>query len=102
MVNPVIANNAVAGMPLSQAGVAAAIASTGRQVGAALGVAVAGTVVSASRAHGVDFSRATHPIWWVMTGCGGFILVVGWVSSTAWALGTTRQVGGGSAAGSIS
>ena len=42
MVNPAITNSAVAGMPLSQAGVAAAIASTSRQVGAALGVAVAG------------------------------------------------------------
>jgi EmrB/QacA subfamily drug resistance transporter len=92
MVNPVIANNAVAGMPLAQAGVAAAIASTGRQVGAALGVAVAGTVVSASRAQGVDFTRATHPIWWAMTGCGGFILVVGWVSSTGWAVRTTGRV----------
>ena len=50
MVNPAITNNAVAGMPLAQAGVAAAIASTSRQVGAALGVAVAGTVVAASRA----------------------------------------------------
>ena len=38
MVNPAITNNAVAGMPLTQAGVAAAIASTSRQVGAALGV----------------------------------------------------------------
>jgi EmrB/QacA subfamily drug resistance transporter len=94
MVNPVIANNAVAGMPLAQAGVAAAIASTGRQVGAALGVAVAGTVVSASRAQGVDFTRATHPIWWAMTGCGGFILVVGWVSSTEWAVGTTGRMHG--------
>jgi hypothetical protein len=49
MVNPAISNNAVAGMPLSQAGVAAAIASTSRQVGAALGIAVAGTVVAARR-----------------------------------------------------
>jgi EmrB/QacA subfamily drug resistance transporter len=48
MINPAITNNAVAGMPLAQAGVAAAIASTGRQVGAALGVAVAGTVVATS------------------------------------------------------
>ena len=32
MVNPAITNNAVAGMPLSQAGVASAIASTSRQV----------------------------------------------------------------------
>ena len=65
MVNPAITNNAVAGMPLSQAGVAAAIASTGRQVGAALGVAVAGTVAAASHAKGLDFAQATHPIWWI-------------------------------------
>ena len=56
MVNPAITNNAVAGMPLSQAGVAAAIASTGRQVGAALGVAIAGTVVSSRHGHGADFA----------------------------------------------
>jgi EmrB/QacA subfamily drug resistance transporter len=86
MVNPAITNNAVAGMPLAQAGVAAAIASTGRQVGAALGVAIAGTVVSASRAKGLGFTPATHPIWWVMTGCGASVLLLGWVSATGWAL----------------
>ncbi len=85
MVNPAIANNAVAGMPLSQAGVAAAIASTSRQVGAALGVAVAGTVVAASHAHGSDFTRATHPIWWTMVACGAIILLLGWASNTRWA-----------------
>jgi len=60
MVNPAITNSAVAGIPLSQAGVAAAIASTRRQVGAALGVAVSGTVVAMSRARGTDFTTATH------------------------------------------
>ena len=85
MVNPAITNNAVAGMPLAQAGVAAAIASTGRQVGAALGVAIAGTVVTASRAKGTSFTVATHPIWWVMTGCGATVLLLGWASATAWA-----------------
>ena len=84
MVNPAIANSAVAGMPLAQAGVAAAIASTSRQVGAALGVAVAGTVVSASHAQGSDFTQATHAIWWVMAGCGGVVLLLGWASNTAW------------------
>jgi len=58
MVNPAISNSAVSGMPLSQAGVAASVASTSRQVGAALGVAVAGTVVSLSHAHHTDFARA--------------------------------------------
>jgi EmrB/QacA subfamily drug resistance transporter len=92
MVNPAITNNAVAGMPLSQAGVAAAIASTGRQVGAALGVAVAGTVVSASHAKGSDFTLATHPIWWIMTGCGAIILLLGWASNTSWAHASTGRV----------
>jgi EmrB/QacA subfamily drug resistance transporter len=85
MVNPAISNNAVAGMPLNQAGVAAAIASTGRQVGAALGVAIAGTVMTTSRANGSSFSLATHPIWWIMTGCGATVLFLGWASTTAWA-----------------
>ncbi len=85
MVNPAIANNAVAGMPLSQAGVAAAILSTSRQVGAAFGVAIAGTVVAASRARGLEYARATHPIWWLMVACGTVVLVLGWASNTAWA-----------------
>ena len=92
MVNPAITNNAVAGMPLSQAGVAAAIASTGRQVGAALGVAVAGTVVNTSHERGTDFTKATHPIWWIMTGCGVITLLLGWASNTAWAKASTGQV----------
>ena len=92
MVNPAITNNAVAGMPLSQAGVAAAIASTGRQVGAALGVAVAGTVVTASHTTEMNFAQATHPIWWGMTSCGVIVLLLGWVSNTAWARGSTETV----------
>ncbi len=92
MVNPAITNSAVAGMPMSQAGVAAAIASTGRQVGAALGVALAGTVISTSRQAGTDFARATHPIWWAMTSCGGVVLLLGWVSTTTWARASTDQV----------
>ena len=47
LVNPPITNTAVSGMPPSQAGVAAAIASTSRQVGATLGVAVIGAVAGA-------------------------------------------------------
>jgi len=85
MVNPAITNNAVAGMPLAQAGVAAAIASTSRQVGAALGIAIAGTVVSTSRARGTSFTLATHTIWWIMTGCGAIVFFLAWASATQWA-----------------
>ena len=84
LVNPAITNSAVAGMPLEQAGVAAAIASTGRQVGAAMGVAVAGTVVSTSHRAGADFATATHPIWWIMTGCGAVVMLLGYASNTTW------------------
>jgi EmrB/QacA subfamily drug resistance transporter len=92
MVNPAITNNAVAGMPLSQAGVAAAIASTGRQVGAAMGVAVAGTVVAASHAKGSNFTQATHAIWWIMTGCGVVVLLLAWAANTPWAQASTDRV----------
>jgi EmrB/QacA subfamily drug resistance transporter len=92
MVNPAISDSAVAGMPLSQAGVAAAIASTSRQVGAAIGVAVSGTVVAMSHAHGTDFTTATHAIWWVMTVCGAIVLLLGLASNTAWARESTQRV----------
>lgn len=91
MVNPAITNSAVSGMPLGQAGVAAAIASTGRQVGAALGVAIAGTIVNAGAAPGGDLARATHPIWWGMVGCAGVVLAAGWVSSTEGARATANR-----------
>jgi EmrB/QacA subfamily drug resistance transporter len=92
MVNPAISNSAVAGMPLSQAGVAAAIASTSRQVGAAIGVAVSGTMVAMSRAGGTDFTTATHAIWWVMTACGAAVLAMGLASDSAWARASTKRV----------
>ncbi|MGW0901405.1 MFS transporter, partial [Streptomyces goshikiensis] len=55
MVNAPITNTAVSGMPRSQAGVAAAVASTSRQTGSTLGVAVIGAVLAAGMAGGRDF-----------------------------------------------
>lgn len=49
-VNPPITTTAVAGMPAAQAGVAAAVASTSRQFGQTLGVAVFGSVLAAGMA----------------------------------------------------
>ncbi len=92
LVNAPITNTAVSGMPKAQGGVAAAIASTSRQVGAALGVAVAGTVAGVARAHGVSFAQATHPVWWIMAGCGAMILLLGWAAATPWAQASTRRV----------
>ncbi len=92
--NAPISNNAVSGMPRAQAGVAAAIASTSRQVGQALGVAISGAIVAGSTA-GSALARglpaATHPAWWVLAGCGALILVMGFVSTSPWATRTARR-----------
>ncbi|MFI7601975.1 MFS transporter [Actinoplanes sp. NPDC049681] len=94
MVNAPITNTAVSGMPRAQAGVAAAIASTSRQVGAALGVAVIGAVV----ASGLDgpsaghFARASRAGWWIMAGCGVAVLVLGLVTTGARARATAARV----------
>jgi EmrB/QacA subfamily drug resistance transporter len=67
LVSPPIANTAVSGMPPAQAGVAAAVATTSRQVGITLGVAVLGAVVGAGQgdAIGRGFAQATRPGWWI-------------------------------------
>lgn len=79
MVNAPITNSAVAGLPRAQAGVAAAVASTSRQIGATLGVAVMGSVVNSSLRGGFDsgFVHATHLAWWIIVGCGVAVLVIG-------------------------
>ncbi|WP_327362815.1 MULTISPECIES: MFS transporter [unclassified Streptomyces] len=91
MVNAPITNTAVSGMPRAQAGVAAAVASTSRQTGGTLGVAVIGAVLAAGTASGADFIEATRPAWWIITGCGLLALVVGAVTSGPWAMGTAAR-----------
>lgn len=87
MLNAPITNTAVSGMPVAQAGVAAAVASTSRQVGQALGVAVVGSAVS-SAIHGslrTGFTTASQIGWWIVTGCGAAVLLIGILSTTRWA-----------------
>jgi MFS family permease len=93
LINPPITNTAVSGMPASQAGVASAIASTSRQVGMTLGVAVIGAISGGtiSGAIGPSFAAATHAGWWVCVGLGAVCLVVGLVTTAAWANETARQ-----------
>jgi EmrB/QacA subfamily drug resistance transporter len=92
-VNPPITNTAVSGMPPSQAGVAAAVASTSRQVGMTLGVALIGAIAGGtlSGAIGQSFAAATHPGWWMITGFSGAILVLGLLTTTRWADETARK-----------
>jgi EmrB/QacA subfamily drug resistance transporter len=91
-VNPPITNTAVSGMPRSMAGVAASVASAGRQTGTTLGVAIAGTIVgSAASRGGVEFTSAEHGVWWLVLGLGVGIEVLGLLSTGRWALGTAGR-----------
>jgi MFS family permease len=87
-VNPPITNTAVSGMPPAQAGVASAVASTSRQVGQSLGVAIVGAIAVAATADRLRLATASHPGWWLVTGCGLLIVVLGLVTTTHWALRT--------------
>jgi EmrB/QacA subfamily drug resistance transporter len=83
LVNAPITNAAVSGMPRAQAGVAAGIASTSRQVGTSLGVAVMGSVLSASL-HGpvrTAFATATHPGWWIVVFAGLAVFALALIST---------------------
>jgi EmrB/QacA subfamily drug resistance transporter len=77
--NAAITNTAVAGMPREQAGVAAAVASTTRQLGSALGVAIIGTVIAThvtTLAAGPAFTQAARISWGIIGFCGLVVLVV--------------------------
>jgi MFS family permease len=80
-VNAPITNAAVSGMPRAQAGVAAAVATTSRQVGLTLGVAVSGAIVT-SRVDWAGLALASHPAWWTLAGCGAVVLVLGLLGTT--------------------
>jgi hypothetical protein len=93
MLNPPITNTAVSGMPSSMAGVAAAIASTSRQFGSTLGVAVLGALAGGAVSGGVGpgFARATHSSWWIVVGTGVLVLALGLITTTGWARGTAER-----------
>jgi EmrB/QacA subfamily drug resistance transporter len=93
LVNPPITNTAISGMPAAQAGVAAAIASTSRQVGMTLGVAAIGAVAQGAIGHG-GLVAASRPAWWVLAALGASILALGAGTTTAWANGTAARAAG--------
>ncbi|QIS11810.1 MFS transporter [Nocardia arthritidis] len=71
-VNAPITTAAVSGMPLDRAGAAAAVASTSRQVGVSIGVALCGVL-------------GTTGVWWVIAPGAAGIAILGIVANTAWA-----------------
>ena len=92
-VNVPITNSTMSGMPRSQAGVAAGVTSTSRQIGSSLGVAVIGSA-TISALHGPfrqDFAAASHAGWWILTACGAGVLGIGLLVSGRWAQRTAQR-----------
>ena len=94
LVNTPITSSAVAGMPRAQAGVSAAITTTGRQIGNNLGVAVLGSIVTArTRGPGhAGFAVASHPGWWLLAASGLAIAAIGLATTTRGATATATRV----------
>ena len=89
-VNAPITNAAVSGMPRAQAGVASALATTSRQFGQAIGVAITGAIV-ASHAGASSLSSAGQAGWWTLTALGVVVLVLGLVATSGRATASARH-----------
>lgn len=83
--NAPVTTMAVSGMPPSQAGSAAAVTSTARQVGTSLGVALAGafTGLGASAASGPAFVDVARPYWWLVIVLAAVIAVLAWLATSS-------------------
>jgi MFS family permease len=90
LLSPMVAVIAVSSMPPAQAGLAAGISTTSRQVGLTLGVASLGavTVAGIQGGLGASVAQATRPGWWIIAAIGLVVTVVGWLTTTRWAHGT--------------
>ncbi len=93
-INASISNTALSGMPRSQAGAAAGIASTMRQLGQALGVAVIGSVIATHVTHltaSSGFTDASRISWGIIAGCGFAVLFLGLITTGTWAKRTASR-----------
>ena len=93
LVNAPVTDTALSGMPRAQAGVASAIASTSRQLGQTLGVAVVGAIAASGAAESLHagFTSASRPAWWVLTACSALVLVLGFIATTSRANESARR-----------
>jgi MFS family permease len=93
MINAPITTAAVSGMPTDRAGAASAVASTSRQVGVSLGVALCGSIAgSALATSGADFAVAARPLWFVCAALGAFVFVLGLYATTPRALRSAERL----------
>ncbi|MFD9697935.1 DHA2 family efflux MFS transporter permease subunit [Lentzea sp. NPDC059081] len=88
MVSPPISQTAVSGLPPDQVGVAGALAASGRQFGASIGVAVTGALVA-----GAGFVGSGGAPWVLLGSCGLVALALGVVSTSRWAEAAAVRAG---------
>jgi EmrB/QacA subfamily drug resistance transporter len=93
MVNAPITTSAVGGMPRDRAGAASAVASTSRQLGISIGVALCGAVAGRAVAGHGGFADYARPLWWVTAALSIAIGVIGMASTTGWAQRTRESIG---------
>jgi MFS family permease len=72
--NAPITNTAVSGLPPARSGLAGGITSTARQLGSALGIAVAGSILGQTAP--AQLAQASRPGWFAVAGCGLLLLLV--------------------------
>ncbi|QNE79444.1 DHA2 family efflux MFS transporter permease subunit [Streptomyces finlayi] len=71
--NAPITTTAVSALPPARAAVAGGITSTARQFGAALGIAIAGALVTATQP--TELAHATRPGWALVAACGALLFL---------------------------
>ncbi|MCS5720333.1 DHA2 family efflux MFS transporter permease subunit [Herbiconiux sp. CPCC 205763] len=78
MLNAPVNDTAVSELPDDQAGVAASLISTSKQVGSALGVAITGTIIAASPGDSMvaAFDARAWIVWVIIAACGLGIVIV--------------------------
>jgi hypothetical protein len=69
------------------------VATTSRQVGLTLGVAVFGVVAGEGPGGQISlgFAHATRPGWWIVAALGLTVGALGYVTTTGWARDTARR-----------
>jgi EmrB/QacA subfamily drug resistance transporter len=93
MVNAPITTAAVSGMPRDRAGAASAVASTSRQVGVSIGVALCGSLAGAAvAAPHADFAAAAVPLWLVSAGLGLCVLILSFASTSPRAIRSAERL----------
>lgn len=92
MVNPPITNTAISGMPLTMAGLAASLASAGRQTGSTLGVAIAGAIVGPALVRGdAAYTESSHDVSAVILVLGLGLALLALLSTGSWARSTAHR-----------